>query len=489
MRVLLSIIAAITLLVVLLFVYPKNGTQISNSDIIHPDSLHFGTLDWSVPDGKEYRNEINGNVLYYAQDKLPLFNIKLSFKAGTIYGEGLHGVSTLYSYALENGGTENYSPQELDSILNLYSIKLSVSSDNSRLSIAMSGLAEFYPIAMDILKDLIHSPRFDSKRLDLDKSVIYERIDHRFDNPAPIMRAAWKKIVYPNSTISKLLTKDDIQSIKKSDLIDYHNLVMNNAPLVVAFSGSVEKNVVESSIDSLFPHTREVKEPTVVEPIVNEKKRFVIVQKPISQAYIMLGNPIFKRPNSEYYPLTLFNEILGGGGFDSKLVTAVRSNAGLTYSIRSGIRTGYLYRGYWVTSLFTKSESINHALGLTIDVIKKSLEEPIDAALVLEKKEQIIQTLPSAFRDGYDIVSTYQENELMGRSIDHYRVFPEKLMSVPLDSVKVSAKNNINVDDFSVVIVGDTAQLFKADTWNGFDFKKLHPTVITEDQLPLLDKK
>lgn len=454
---------------------------------VHPDSITFGEMNWEIPDGAKYRSTVNDMPFYYAKENLPLFSLSLQFKAGEIYGQGENGVGTLYQYALENGGTEKKTPNELDSLLSLYAIKLSVGTSNGGTHITVSGLSDEFPRAMDLLKELLESPGFDSDRLDRDKAVLKQRIAHRFDNPGPLMKATALKLMYPGSVLADLLTDEEVDAVTRKDIEQYHSTVMNESPVIVAFAGSVEEKTVKKAVKSLLPKSRKVKEPILNEPRILPTHRVILVQKPINQAYITVGQPLFKRPNKAYYPLTLFNEILGGGGFNSRLVTTVRSDAGLTYSINSQINANYLYEGTFSTSLFTKSESVNHALKLTLQTITNTVNEELSAEEINEKKVQFVSSLPSSFRTGSDIVATYQSNEAMGRDINHYRNYPKALEAITAEEVRSTVRDLIHPDDFYMVIVGDTTELLAAPAWEGFSLKDLKPTILTEEEVLLFN--
>jgi zinc protease len=343
-------------------------------------------------------------------------------------------------------------------------------------------------MAMDILEDILHSPSFDSKRMKTIKSRFIQDIKHRFDNPAPIMNYAWLKLYYPNTVLSDLLTEDEVKDINKTSLEEYHNLIINKSPLIISFSGSMEKLVVEKSLDKLFPNKRDVVNPVVQVKEVKNPSQVLIIQKPINQAYIKMGNAIFKRPDKRYYPLTIFNDILGGGGFDSRLVSKVRSDAGLTYSISSRANSSLLYPGFWSVSLFTKSESVNNAVKLTKDVVINTIKTPLNPAEVESKKREFLSTLPSLFRNESSIVETYSNNEMSGWPLDHYINYPKKLNKVTLDEINSAVKSSITPDKFSIIIVGDTASLFEAPDWEDFNIRGLNPTVISVEELENSDE-
>ena len=61
------------------------------------------------------------------------------------------------------------------------------------------------------------------------------------------------------------------------------------------------------------------------------------MQKAVNQGRVSVGLPGVRRDHPDVYALELMNEILGGGGFTSRITRAVRSNEGLAYSAGSSL--------------------------------------------------------------------------------------------------------------------------------------------------------
>ncbi|MEI2624898.1 MAG: insulinase family protein [Giesbergeria sp.] len=59
-----------------------------------------------------------------------------------------------------------------------------------------------------------------------------------------------------------------------------------------------------------------------------------------AQAYVLIGQPGFKRSDPDFLALLVGNHILGGGGFTSRLTEEVREKRGLSYSVYSQFAPG-----------------------------------------------------------------------------------------------------------------------------------------------------
>jgi zinc protease len=217
---------------------------------------------------------------------------------------------------------------------------------------------------------------------------------------------------------------------------------------------------------------------------VSPKVKYLIVHKEISQAYVQIGLPFFKRPHRDYYSISIFNMILGGSSFTSRLGTTIRSDEGLTYSIYSHAQTNYIFPATFYINFFTKHSTVNKAISLTLKEVDKILKEGITKEEFKNAKKVLIESLPSMFRSKEDIVDTYAWNEYYNRSLDHFRVYPEKLKALKIKDIRGASKKHIDPDKFSFVIVGDTTELFGAEASEGFSLKeKSGYAVIDPDML------
>jgi zinc protease len=228
--------------------------------------------------------------------------------------------------------------------------------------------------------------------------------------------------------------------------------------------------------DSVFPAV------TIHAPI-----KLLFVKKPISQSYVKIGLPLFKRPNPDFYAISVLNMILGGESFTSRLGTKIRSDEGLTYSIYSNAESNYVFPGTFYIDFHTKSESTCRALSLTFAEIDRLKKSGITAEELEHAKKILIDGFPSMFRNPEDIVENYAMNEYLKRAPDHFVVYPEKIKALTLNDIHAAAEKYLTPSAFTYVVVGDSSAIFKSDTIAGFSLKKLSPArFIVQDSIPVL---
>jgi zinc protease len=257
--------------------------------------------------------------------------------------------------------------------------------------------------------------------------------------------------------------------------------------MVLAVSGNFSRDTMLKRLEAIFPKAGSPRDSVFPMVGVYAPEKLLFVKKTISQSYVMLGLPLFKRPHPDYYPVSVLNMILGGEGFTSRLTTKIRSDEGLTYAIGSHAESNYFFPGTFYVKFFTKTGSTSRAISLTLAEIDRLKKSGITAEELDHAKKILIDGFPSEFRRPEDIVENYAQNEYWKRPADHFAVYPDKIKAITTQDIKAVADKYLNPSAFTYVVVGDSSAILKADTVPGFSLRKLSPArFIEQDSIPAL---
>lgn len=451
----------------------------------HPQQLSYPELQWNVPLGTNYRQVLdNGMVAYIAEDhQLPLVEITGHVKAGSLFDpQGKEGLGSLTTTLLRTGGTQEFSAETLDALIDLYALQIGFSLKESILEFKAVFLADYTDNALEILEQMLYHPTFEEERFTKEKTTFLQRIRHRFDTPQPILAVAYEKAMYPNGSNSRIPTKESVESITRDDCIGYHKGLFSSENIILAVSGDFDTKEMSSKLAKMFPKAQAIGDSISVSITPRPESRGILVDKDISQAYIRMGLPFVQRPHPDYYPMSVLNLILGGSGFTSRLGQKIRSDEGLTYSIHSQAGSNYTYPATIYISFHTKTESASRAVDLSLKEIQRLREEGITDEELANAKATLIDGFPSMFRSPTDIVTTYAWSEYYGRSEDHFKVYPEKIDALTKKEVEEVARKYLHPDSLTYVVVGPADEILKQN--DGFSFDSLSPRrTISPDSL------
>ena len=456
----------------------------------HPSAIVYGPLDWTVPLGTPYRETLaNGLRAYVAVDsQLPLIEIAAYFRWGALKDpSGREGACALLGKLMKTGGTRDYPPDSIDAIIDRYALRINVSSSEDMVELSASFLSDYADTAFAVIKQILFNPVFDKRELEKEKKIVIDELSHRFDNPGPTLDAAYEKAMYAATPVSRIPTGQSIRRIDRSDLIELHHRAISTGNCIFSIAGRFDRPAMLTRLQALFPPATPVGDTSFPKIATHAAGKCLVVDKPISQAYVRFGVPLFQRPDSDYYAVSLANFILGGGGFTSRLGTRVRSNAGLTYSIHANAESNYTFPGTWYVDFFTKSETFGQATALSLEVIRDLKANGITDRELEHARETMIGGLPSTFRSPFDIVETYGWNEYYGRSPLHFQKYADQLRAITKEDITRVLAKYLDPAAFTYTIVGDTASLRAHGSAEGFDFEKLSPQkIISPESIPLL---
>jgi len=336
-----------------------------------------------VPDVWEGSLENGMQVFGIENNELPLVQFTIEIEGGLLLeNTSKTGVSNLMA-DLMTRGTANKTPQQLEEAINDLGASINVNAGRQTITITGNSLARNYYKTLDLIEEIILEPRWDETEFELAKQSTLSQITQQSANPNSIAANAYNKLLYGEDHIlsyNSIGTTSSVESITLQDLKDYYNA--NLSPSVADFMivGSITKSDVMSSLNELEQKwvAKSVDIPEFETPEMPKKSTVYFYDVPnAKQSVIRFGYLAMPETDEDYYPATVMNYILGGGGFASRFTQELREGKGYTYGIGSG------FSGSNIAGPFTISS------GVRTNVTYES------AALVKE----ILENYPTTFSD------------------------------------------------------------------------------------------
>ncbi len=229
--------------------------------------------------------------------------------------------------------------------------------------------------AMEILFDLITSPRFDEASLDLERGVILEEIASAEDDP-------YDRIY--DMTIEKVWDRDfgrpilgyhnTVQGLQRTNVADFygHKYVANN--VVFAVSGNYGADLLKSTEEKLLSMRKNESKITPKSPVISKEPLWIVEKrKDLQQVHILLTRDApGRRYKDDFDAFKIFNTLFGSG-MSSILFHNIREELGMVYNINSEF-VSYADSGAFMINATTSPKNLDNL----VDSLKKEMDTLID---------------------------------------------------------------------------------------------------------------
>ena len=426
------------------------------------EELAFEPITFKPP-VPEKRVLSNGMTLYLLEDhELPLFNINGLIQTGNIYDPADKvGLASICAGVMRTGGTMSREPDMLNEALESMAASVEVGMSREYGTVNLSTLAEDIEKGLEIFADVLRNPAFREEKLELRKQQAVEGIRRRNDNPIQLAWRNFSALLYgtdhPFGWYSEI---EGIESITVEDLKAFHAKYYQPDNMMLAITGDFDTETLIPQLEKVFAGWESTKiafpdVPTVeatLEPSVN------YIFKDLPQSVMLIGHFGIKRTPDfpDYFALRVMNDILGEGGFTSRLMREVREKHGLAYMVGSIMQTTYYTNpGEWFAYSQTRTDKTAEAISLIIDVVKGLRDTPVPAAELQRTKDSLINSFVFGFESSSQIA--FQQMMLAYRDFapDFLETFTDNIAKVTAEDVQAVAQKYLHPDALTIVAVGN----------------------------------
>jgi zinc protease len=431
-----------------------------------PDQLTYPPLEYQLPPASQFRATLpNGMVVYIAEDRmLPTFDLTVTIRTGAAFDPpDKAGLASLVGEELRDGGTEELSPDELDERVEFLAASLDSEVNDTQGSAELSCLSKDVDEALALLVDVLRRPRFDEDRLRLAKERRLQNIKRRNDSTARIERIEWGFMMtgedhfsnrYPSSATTNAITRDD--------LINFHRLYYHPGNMIVAVAGDFDRDEMLAKLEKVFADWPIGAAAPKVFPAPHyepEPGVYVIHKEDVNQGRVSIGHRSIMRGSPDEFPLRVMNLILGGGGFQSRLMARVRSDEGLAYSVGSQFDQGVYYPEDFRCFFQSKSNSCAYATRLVIDEINRLRDEPVGQKELDDAIDYIVEGFPQWFPSKMALMKMYADDEYTGRDPSYWQTYVDNVKRVTVQDVQRVARKYLHPDQLVILAVGNAEDM------------------------------
>ena len=401
----------------------------------------------------------NGITLLFVETHaLPMVNISVAIKAGAIYDpKDNPGVANLTAMLLDEG-TKSRTSKQIAEEIDFIGGKISASGGEDFSSASLVVLKKDLKTGMDLLSDILLNPAFPEEELERKKKETIASIISEKDDPGAVVSKAFYKAVFPGHPYGIPVEgeEESIGKITRDDIVRFYQQYYKPNNAIVAVVGDLGYKEAVALIEEYFRQWGKSRITLPDVPAVTKvtKKGAILIDRNITQANIVLGHTGISRDNPDYYAVSVMNYILGGGGFQSRLIKEIRDKKGLAYSVYSRFDVNK-YPGAFSVEIQTKNESALEALEGIKAELKKIRDEKVSDEELKDAKSYITGSFPLKFDTNAKISNFLVQIEFYNLGLDYLNEYVKKIEGITKDDIMRVAKKYIDTENYIMVAVGN----------------------------------
>ena len=403
------------------------------------------------------RFDVSGIDVLYARNTLnDITSLDFTYDMG-IRGDRLLGLAFSYLNFL---GTPARTAEEIANEMYQLACNFGMSSDTDQTKIAIHGLAENMPKAIEIVEDLLYNAVPDEQILaNLKANRLKSRKDGKLNQNA-CFSALERYICWgPEYIRQTMLTNEELENVTSEELLESVRRLLG-CMHEISYTGPESVKDVQDLIRQNHKIAADLKplERTYVRLMPVESNKVYMAQYDAKQIrYLQYSNKGEKFDLDSDPHITLYNEYFGGG-MNAIVFQEMREARGLAYSSYAGLyQPGFKDDSYmYYAFIATQNDKMKTAIQAFDEIINQMPES--EAAFNIAK-EAMISGLRTERVTSRQIISNYKKDRELGLTESRSRQRFETVQNLTLADVKATQEEWVKGRTYHYGILGDIKDL------------------------------
>lgn len=386
----------------------------------------------------------------------PFINVRLIILAGEASSpDQLPGLATLCARTITKGSAISRA-EEIEENIESIGGSFTVEVHPDYTEFIFSFIDEYLEDAMRLLGEIMLRPTFPRGEIaDVQRSMFYELAIQNSD-PDFIARRLLYLILLESHPYSKaIFDQEKIKNLSRRDIVSFYSQYYrpNNAKIILI--GDLTLEMASRTVSRYMSpwESREIDPPPVplLDPLKKMKICFVDLPN-AKDATIYSGNIIFPITSQDYFPFTVFNQVLGGTT-NSRLFMLLRESKAYAYYAFSETRF-FRSCGIFLIRAKVLPEFSFDAIQEILRQINNLSSRPIPSQEIEQAKSYLIGNFPLKMETYDDLSARLSMIKAFDLGRDHWERYYANIIRINSDAVSdLGQKYSLHTP--VIVIVGN----------------------------------
>lgn len=398
----------------------------------------------------------NGVKAWLVEERsIPFVALNVWFRGGgSLDLPEKRGATNLMVGLLEEG-TGNMNAQDFAREAEALAAEFDYDAYDDVVAISARFLTENRDEAVALLRKSVVEPRFDQESVDRVREQVLSIIRSDAKDPDRIASQTFDALAFAGHPYATSIdgTEESVSILTRDDIVIAHKNALALDNVYVSAVGDISAEDLGALLDNLLmglPETSAALPGDAQYQLVGGE---TVIDFATPQSVAIFGHEGIERDDPDFFAAYVLNQILGGAGFESRLMEEVREKRGLTYGVSSFLIAkdfGELYLG--------QVASANDRVRQAIEVIREEWRRMAEQGPTEEELERAKTYLTGAYPLRFDgngpIANILVGMQLDSLPIDYAATRNDKVNAVTLEDVQRVAARILRPEDLHFVIVG-----------------------------------
>lgn len=386
---------------------------------------------------------------------IPFTALEIRFRGGAnLDPAGKRGVTNLMAALIEEG-TGDLDAQGFAAARDALAAEFRFSSGQDAVSVSARFLTENRDASVDLLRRALTAPRFDADAVERVRGQVLSNISGDDKDPATLAsrafdRLAWGDHPYGSSPDG---TAETVAAVTREDILAAHRAAIARDRIYVAAAGDISAAELGVLLDTLLADLPATGAPQPPAADWQAAGGVTVAPFPVPQSVVVFGQPGIARDDPDFFAAFILNEVLGGGGFGTRLMTELREKRGLTYGVSTYLAPmdlGAMFGGQFSAD--------NSRVAEAVDLVRAEWTRMVEGGLTAEElastKTYLTGSYPLRFDGNGPIARILVGMQMDDLPIDYPVTRNAEIEAVTLEDVARVAKRLLRPADLAFVVVG-----------------------------------
>ncbi len=309
--------------------------------------------------------------------------------------------------------------------------------------------------AAALLSAALTEPRFDDSAIERVRGQVLSIIEGNARDPGDIASSTFNALAYGDHPYgsSQEGTVETVSALTRDDIVAAHRAALTRERVVVGAAGDITPEELGLLIDRILGGLPAEAPPRPDLAEFGLTGGTTVVDFPSPQSVAYFGHRGIERDDPDFFAAFVLNQILGGGGFRSRLMEEVRVERGLTYGIGTFLSLADLS-----PALLGQFSSSNDLVGEAIEVVRDQWADIAENGITQDELDAAIRYMTGEYPLRFDgngrIAGILAGMQADGMPADYIVNRNDYVRAVTLEDINRVAAELLQPENLHFVVVG-----------------------------------